>query len=77
MRLKQETAVGIVSILILAFAAGCQKKARVAMDSLTQSGVPAARLIEISCGKERPEYTESNETCWQKNRRVHFVPEKN
>ena len=38
-----------------------------------QLGVPADRLKTISYGKERPQCTEQNETCWQKNRRVHFV----
>ena len=32
------------------------------------------RLLVISYGKERPQCTESNEECWQKNRRVHFAP---
>ena len=35
------------------------------------------RLLVISYGKERPECTESNEECWQKNRRVHFAPGEN
>ena len=37
-------------------------------------GVETKRLLVISYGKERPECTESNEACWQKNRRVHFAP---
>lgn len=45
-----------------------------AKDFLTQLGVPADRLKLISYGKERPQCTESNEECWQKNRRVHFGP---
>lgn len=32
------------------------------------------RLLVISYGKEKPQCTESNEECWQKNRRVHFAP---
>ncbi|HLK50133.1 MAG TPA: OmpA family protein [Bryobacteraceae bacterium] len=32
------------------------------------------RLLVISYGKERPQCTEANEECWQKNRRVHFSP---
>ena len=43
-----------------------------AKEFLTGLGVPADRLKTISYGKERPQCTESNETCWQKNRRVHF-----
>jgi peptidoglycan-associated lipoprotein len=40
---------------------------------LVQLGVPAGRLKTISYGKERPQCTESNESCWQKNRRAHFT----
>jgi peptidoglycan-associated lipoprotein len=45
-----------------------------AKDFLVQLGVPADRLKTISYGKERPQCTEANETCWQKNRRAHFAP---
>jgi peptidoglycan-associated lipoprotein len=45
-----------------------------AKDLLVQLGVPADKLKTISYGKERPQCTESTEECWQKNRRVHFVP---
>jgi peptidoglycan-associated lipoprotein len=44
-----------------------------AKDFLVQLGVPADRLKTISYGKERPVCTEANESCWQKNRRVHFA----
>ncbi len=50
------------------------KRASAAKEFLSQLGVSSDRLIEISYGKERPQCTEPNETCWQKNRRVHFVP---
>ena len=50
------------------------RRASSAMDFLTQLGVPGDRLSKISYGKERPQCTKSNETCWQKNRRVHFGP---
>jgi len=43
-----------------------------AKDFLVQLGVSADKLKGISYGKERPQCTESNEECWQKNRRVHF-----
>jgi peptidoglycan-associated lipoprotein len=43
-----------------------------AKEFLVQLGVPADRLKTISYGKERPQCTESNESCWQKNRRAHF-----
>jgi peptidoglycan-associated lipoprotein len=44
------------------------------MDFLVQLGVPRDRLKPISYGKERPQCGESNDSCWQKNRRVHFSP---
>ena len=50
------------------------RRASGAKQFLSQLGVSSDRLIEISYGKERPQCTESNETCWQRNRRVHFVP---
>jgi peptidoglycan-associated lipoprotein len=34
----------------------------------------ANRLKTVSYGKERPVCTDSNEACWQKNRRAHFAP---
>jgi peptidoglycan-associated lipoprotein len=45
-----------------------------AKDFLVQLGVSGDRLKTISYGKERPQCGESNESCWQKNRRVHFSP---
>jgi peptidoglycan-associated lipoprotein len=48
------------------------RRATSARDFLVQLGVPADRLKTISYGKERPQCTESNEDCWQRNRRVHF-----
>jgi len=49
------------------------RRATSAKDFLVQLGVPGDRLKTISYGKERPQCTESNETCWQKNRRAHFA----
>jgi peptidoglycan-associated lipoprotein len=48
------------------------RRASAAKEFLVQLGVPADRLTTISYGKERPQCTEHNEECWQKNRRVHF-----
>lgn len=48
------------------------RRAGSARDFLVQLGVPADRLRTISYGKERPQCTEANEGCWQKNRRAHF-----
>ncbi len=44
-----------------------------ARDFLVQLGVPADRLKTVSYGKERPQCTEANEVCYQKNRRAHFA----
>lgn len=48
------------------------RRATAAKEFLVQLGVPADRLKPVSYGKERPQCTESNEGCWQKNRRAHF-----
>ncbi len=50
------------------------RRAASAKEFLSQLGVPADKVKTISYGKERPQCTESNEDCWQKNRRVHFSP---
>lgn len=43
-----------------------------AKDFLVQLGVPADKLKTVSYGKERPQCTDANEGCWQRNRRAHF-----
>jgi peptidoglycan-associated lipoprotein len=48
------------------------RRSTAAKDFLVQLGVPADKLKTISYGKERPQCTESNEECYQKNRRAHF-----
>jgi len=48
------------------------RRATSAKDFLVQLGVSADKLKNISYGKERPQCTESNEACWQQNRRAHF-----
>ena len=48
-------------------------RARSAMTYLMAHGVPAARMVAISYGKERPTCTEHEETCWARNRRAHFL----
>ena len=45
-------------------------------NALTGAGVNASRIKTISYGKEKPFCTESNEACWQQNRRGHFVYQK-
>ena len=41
---------------------------------LVSLGISADRLTTVSFGKEKPFCTQSNESCWQQNRRGHFVP---
>jgi peptidoglycan-associated lipoprotein len=41
--------------------------------ALVEAGVAADRIKTVSYGKERPFCTESNEACWQQNRRAHFA----
>ena len=44
--------------------------------ALVSGGVDANSIKTISYGKEKPFCTESNESCWQQNRRGHFVYQK-
>jgi peptidoglycan-associated lipoprotein len=44
--------------------------------ALTGAGISASRIKTISYGKEKPFCTESNEACWQQNRRGHIVLQK-
>ena len=48
-------------------------RANAAKQALVQQGISAARIRTISYGKEKPVCTESTESCWQQNRRAHFV----
>lgn len=49
------------------------RRAQAVRQFLISLGVAAERLETVSWGKERPFCTESNEDCWQQNRRGHFV----
>jgi peptidoglycan-associated lipoprotein len=49
------------------------ERANAVTQALVQAGVNAGRINVISYGKEKPACTESNEACWQQNRRGHFV----
>ena len=49
-----------------------QKRAESAKTSLVTAGVAASRIRVISYGKEKPFCSESNEACWQQNRRAGF-----
>ncbi len=48
-------------------------RAGAAKNAIVQLGIPASSVRTISYGKEKPFCTESNEQCWQQNRRAHFV----
>ncbi len=50
-----------------------QRRAQAARDYLVSLGIPAERMETVSWGKERPFCQQSNEECWQQNRRAHFV----
>lgn len=50
-----------------------ERRADAAKQALLSAGVTADALKTISYGKEKPQCTESNEDCWQKNRRDHFT----
>lgn len=49
------------------------KRAKSVKDYLITQGVAAERISTISYGKELPLCQEESETCWARNRRVHFV----
>jgi peptidoglycan-associated lipoprotein len=49
------------------------RRANSAKNYLVNLGISADRISTISYGKSRPVCTESNEDCWQRNRRAHFV----
>lgn len=50
-----------------------QNRALSLQKALEDKGIAASRLRVVSYGKEKPFCTESNEDCWQKNRRDHLV----
>jgi peptidoglycan-associated lipoprotein len=50
-----------------------ERRAKATMNYLVAQGVQANRITIISYGKERPVCSEKNESCWQKNRRAHFL----
>jgi len=49
------------------------KRATAVKNALVAAGLGANRIKTISYGKEKPFCTESNEACWQQNRRGHLV----
>jgi peptidoglycan-associated lipoprotein len=53
-----------------------QRRANAVKEYMVSLGIPAANLSTTSWGKEKQFCTEDNESCWQQNRRGHFVPTK-
>jgi len=50
-----------------------ERRAQAAKNFLVSLGVSADRIETVSFGKERPFCTEHDESCWQQNRRAHFL----
>ena len=50
-----------------------ERRANAVKAYLVELGVPGDRITVVSKGKEAPFCTESNESCWQQNRRGHFI----
>jgi len=50
-----------------------ERRATAVRDYLLSLGVAPDRVVTVSKGKEAPFCSESNESCWQQNRRGHFV----
>ena len=48
-------------------------RASAVKNALVSAGIAADRIKTVSYGNEKPFCTESNESCWQQNRRGHFV----
>lgn len=49
------------------------KRAKSVKDYLVGQGIAADRISTISYGEELPLCQEESESCWARNRRVHFV----
>jgi peptidoglycan-associated lipoprotein len=49
------------------------RRSNSARDFLVSLGISGDRITTISYGKERPFCTSADESCWQQNRRAHFV----
>jgi peptidoglycan-associated lipoprotein len=49
------------------------RRASAVKQYMVSLGISADRVNTVSFGKEKPFCNESNESCWQQNRRGHFV----
>lgn len=50
-----------------------QRRAKAIEQYIVSLGVPVDQVTTTSWGKEKPFCTQENESCWQQNRRGHFV----
>jgi peptidoglycan-associated lipoprotein len=50
------------------------RRARAVMEYLSRLGVPMSKMRAVSKGEAEPLVDASNESAWQKNRRVEFEP---
>ena len=50
-----------------------EARAESARNYLASVGIPQNQLSLVSYGKDKPVCDEHDETCWQKNRRIHIV----
>jgi peptidoglycan-associated lipoprotein len=50
-----------------------ERRADAARDYLVSLGVPADSVTIVSKGEEQPFCSDETETCWQQNRRGHFL----
>ena len=50
-----------------------ERRGKAVQSAIQANGASAGQMNVVSYGEERPVCTESNETCWAKNRRVEIV----
>jgi peptidoglycan-associated lipoprotein len=50
-----------------------ERRADAVRDYLASLGIPADRITIVSKGEEQPFCSEDTESCWQQNRRGHFI----
>jgi peptidoglycan-associated lipoprotein len=50
-----------------------ERRADVVRDYLVSLGLPTERVTTVSKGEEQPACSEDTESCWQQNRRGHFI----
>ena len=50
-----------------------ERRADAVRDYLVSLGVPTDRITIVSKGEEQPVCSEDTESCWQQNRRGHFI----